>query len=247
MENKVLAVVNGKEITERQLQFAIERLPQDRKQYFSTEQGKQQLLDQIISFELIYNYAADTKMDATEQYKQQLEIMKKDLLIQVGITEIMKDVQVTDEDIEKYYEENKQMFTKGEAVTAKHILISTEEEAKKIINEIEEGMSFEDAAKTYSSCPSSAQGGNLGNFTKGKMVPEFEKAAFELEVGVISAPVKTQFGYHIIKVEEKQDASLKSLDEVKSTIATQLLQQKENTAFMNSVNELKKKYPVEMK
>lgn len=139
------------------------------------------------------------------------------------------------------------MFKTEETVVAKHILTDSEEQAKQIIEEIENGKSFEDAATEHSKCPSKAQGGNLGEFGRGRMVPEFEEAAFELEVGVISEPVKSQFGFHIIKVEDKKQPSIKPLEEVKPMITTNLLHEKQNKEFLALVERLKGIYSVEMK
>lgn len=83
-------------------------------------------------------------------------------------------------------------------VSAKHILVSQDYEMQDVLKKLEEGMSFEEAAEKFSSCPSGKRGGDLGPFTRGQMVPEFEEAAFNLEVGSVSEPVKTQFGYHLI-------------------------------------------------
>lgn len=89
-------------------------------------------------------------------------------------------------------------------VRASHILISTEQEATNLLNQIQAGQKFEKLAKKHSQCPSGKNGGDLGFFTRGRMVPEFENAAFNMQVGQVSAPVKTQFGYHLIKVTEKR-------------------------------------------
>ena len=101
---------------------------------------------------------------------------------------------------------------------------------------------FEDAAKEFSSCPSNAQGGDLGEFGKGQMVPEFDQAVFAAEVVKVVGPVKTQFGYHLIKVEDKKDASVTPFDEVKEQIRANLLQQKQNQAYTEKYKELHDKY-----
>ena len=119
--------------------------------------------------------------------------------------ETLKDVTVTDEEVAAYYEENKQQFTKGETVSAKHILVDSEEKCTSVLESITSGeKAFEDAAKEASTCPSGARGGDLGEFGKGQMVKEFEEAAFAAEIGHVVGPVKTQFGYHLIKVEDKK-------------------------------------------
>lgn len=248
MENKILATVNGKNITEQDLEFAISRFPEQNKQYFSTEEGKKQLLNQIINYELVYNFAKDSNLESDEEFKKQLELVKRDLLIQAGITKSFSDVEVTEEEITAFYEKNKEMFKTEETVNARHILVDDEEEAKKIAEDIKNNViSFEEAADKYSKCPSKAQGGSLGVFERGRMVPEFEDAAFKLDVDTISEPVKTQFGFHIIKVEDKQPSAAKDFEEVKPMIASNLLHEKQNKEFINLVEKLKGTYKVEMK
>lgn len=245
MENKVLASVNGNNITEQDLEVAMIRFPKENQDYFRSEQGKTQLLDQMISFELIYNYAKQADLENDEEYKNQLEIMKKDLLIQAGVKKVLDTVTVNDDDVKSYYDNNKDMFKSEETVNAKHILVESKEKAEEVLEKINNGISFEDAALEFSSCPSSNQGGSLGEFGRGRMVPEFENAAFELAVGEVSGPVQTQFGYHIIKLEGKTEPSIREYDEVKAMIASNLLHEKQNKAYINFVNDLKEDYKVE--
>ncbi|MCT8978878.1 peptidylprolyl isomerase [Clostridium sp. CX1] len=246
MENNVLAIVNGLQITEKELEDTIKRFPRERQGYLQTEQGKKQLLDEIISFELIYNYAKDAGIEEDKEYIAQLEKAKKEILTQIAISKVMSEVKVTDEEIKSYYEANKHMFNNPEMVSAKHILIESEEKAEEIINKINNGMAFEDAAKEFSSCPSKAQGGSLGRFARGQMVPEFEEAAFTLELDELSKPVKTQFGYHIIRVDEKVPGSVQSFDEVKDMIKNNLLQQRQTYRYSQLNSELREKYNVEI-
>ncbi len=121
------------------------------------------------------------------------------------------------------------------------------EQAEKIAKEISEGKAFEEAAREYSTCPSSEKGGDLGYFGKGQMVPEFEKAAFEGEMGKVLGPVKTQFGYHLILVEDKKEEKKVSYEEIKDNLYSQLLQQRKQEKYANTVKELEAKYGVERK
>ena len=242
MNNKVLAVLNGKEITQRELDETILRFPQERHPYLRTEEGQKQLLDEIICFELIYNYAKDNNMEADKDYILQIGKVKKEVLTQVTISKLLSQVKVEEEEISKYYENNKDMFMREETISAKHILVETLNKANEVLKHINEGMTFEEAAKKYSICPSKSSGGNLGTFGRGRMVPEFEKVAFLLKVGTISEPVKTQFGYHIIKVEEKNHESIIPLNEIKNDIKAQLLQENQKKRYMKFTNELKNKY-----
>jgi peptidyl-prolyl cis-trans isomerase C len=247
MENKVLAVVNGREITQRDLESAILKFPRERQGYLMSEEGRSQLLDQMISFELIYNYAKDNEIEKEQEYIVKLETAKREILTQTAINKILENVEVTDEEIKAYYEANSHIFKEEENVSARHILVDTLEQAEEIKNKIDTGMNFEMAAMQYSSCPSKEQGGNLGSFTRGRMVPEFEKAAFELAVGEVSAPVQTQFGYHLIKVEQKSDSAVKPLDEVYNIIKRELLSERESFKYMQFTEDLKQQYSVEIK
>jgi peptidyl-prolyl cis-trans isomerase C len=247
MENKVLATVDGREITQRDLDNAIARFPRERQSYFMNEEGRKQLLDQIISFELVYSYAKDNGIENDPAYIAQLEAAKKEILTQAAINKVLADVKVTDEEIKAYYEANQQYFKSEESVTARHILVDSLEEAQEIKNKIDNGMNFEMAAVQHSSCPSKEQGGNLGSFTRGRMVPEFEQAAFELAIGEVSEPVQTQFGYHIIKVEEKNEGSVKPIEEVYSMIQRELLNERESFRYMQLTQDLKNKYSVDIK
>jgi peptidyl-prolyl cis-trans isomerase C len=247
MENKVLAIINGQEITESDLEMTLMRFPKERQEFLSTEEGKKQLLDQMVSFELVYLDAKASGLENDENYLMQLEMAKKEILIQTAISKLMSEATVTDSEVEDYYKANEQMFMDQPTVNAKHILVDTIEKAGEVKTEILNGKTFEAAALEYSSCPSNAQGGSLGAFSRGQMVPEFEDAAFNLEIGLVSEPVKTQFGYHLIKVEDKTEGRTKSFAEVKDMIKTKLLQERQAYRYTQFVNELKEKNKVEIK
>ena len=121
MDNKVLAKVNGKEITQEDLNNAMVRFPKENQQYFATEQGKSQLLDQMVSFELIHNYAKEQGLENSDEYKEQLEVLKRDILIQAAVKKILDSVTVTEEEIKEFYNNNEDMFMTQESVSAKHI------------------------------------------------------------------------------------------------------------------------------
>ncbi|PJI08077.1 MULTISPECIES: peptidylprolyl isomerase [Clostridium] len=247
MENKVLAVVNGEEITENDLNATINSFPEERRQYFLNENGRKQLLDEIISFELVYNDAKDSDIKDQKDVKAQLKNAEKQILTHAILDRVFKDVVVADSEVVKYYEVNKDKFKDPEKVSAKHILVSTAEEALKIKKEIEEGKEFEEAARQYSSCPSKERGGDLGEFARGQMVPEFEDAAFSQEIGEVGDPVKTQFGYHLIKVERKIEPTEKEFPAIKDTIKNMLIQERQRMKYTWYVDQLKDKYKVEIK
>ncbi|MGO1469398.1 MAG: peptidyl-prolyl cis-trans isomerase [Tissierella sp.] len=245
VENKIVAKVNGKEISQQDVfKFLNEIDPQVASQ-FNTPEGIQKVIEELINQELIYLDAKENNVDEEKEYMQLLEDSKVALLKSYALNKLIADISVSEEELEKYYEEHKDYFKKPESRVASHILVTDEEEANKIYKEIEEGLSFEDAAKKYSTCPSKEKGGNLGEFSRGQMVPEFENEAFSMEIGVISKPVKSQFGYHIIRVEEKIEEQTRSFEEAKAEIQQQLLRLKQQEEYLGKIEKLEEKYKVE--
>lgn len=247
MENNVVAIVNGQEITNKDVDNTILSFPKERQTYLNTEKGREDLIKQMVDFELSYNYAKDKKFDETEDFKKQLEATKKQLLIQVAVSSVLARAKVSEDEVKKYYEENKEEFKTPELITARHILVDSEDEANSIYKEIQDGLDFSKAAEKYSKCPSKAQGGSLGTFTKGQMVPEFEEVALKAEVDKITKAVKTQFGYHLIIVDNKRESMIKPLDEVRTMITNKLLQEKQNEQYNEFTQDLRTKYTVELK
>lgn len=246
MENNVLAKILDKVITEKHVEETIKKFPADKQQYLHTEQGKQQVLDNLINFEIFYNYGKELNLEEEQECKEQFETLKREILVQYTIQKVMSEAVVTDSEIEEYFNANKQVFDTPEKVSAKHILVETEEEALKAKKEIEEGLAFGDAAMKYSMCPSNQSGGSLGQFGRGQMVLEFEEAAFTLPIGELSEPVKTQFGYHLVLVENKEEAQSAKLDDVKEVIRKRLTEQRQRYRYLNKADELKEKYAVEV-
>lgn len=243
MSKEVLAVVAGNEITEADLDAFLENVPQEQRMYASHPQFRAQFLEQLITLHAFAALGAEMKLEETEDYKKIVESAKRDILAQMAMTESMKDVQVTDEEAKAFYDANPKQFEKGATVSAKHILVAEEAAASEILAAIQSGeKAFEDAARESSTCPSGAQGGDLGEFSRGQMVKEFEDAAFDAEIGQIVGPVKTQFGYHLIKVEKKNDAAQTPFEEVAAQIKQNLMNQKRNERYSEKVAELKEKY-----
>lgn len=247
MDNKVLAVVNGREITEMDMEQAISRFSPERRAGFNSPEGRRQLLEQLISWELFYDYGVEKELEKSEEFKLQIEEARKAILTQLSIQKAISGISISEEEIREYYKNNEEAFVEPEQVSARHILVDSEKKAEEVIELIANGMTFEEAAGLFSSCPSKAQGGSLGYFSRGMMVPEFEKAAFELEVGKLSQPVKSQFGYHIIMVEDKVSEHSRPLEEAASEISSYLLQEKQNAAYGELLNELRGRYSVIIK
>ncbi len=246
-ENKVLAVVEGREITQQDVDALLGSLDPQRAMQFQSEEGKKTLVEELVNQELFFLKAKENNMEEDQEFQQELDKIKDNFLKQYAINKTIKDAEVKPEEAEVFYENNKEQFQEPEKVACKHILMDDEEALAKVKSDIDAGnVSFEDAAKENSKCPSKDQGGDLGAFPKGKMVPEFEEAAFNMDEGTISAPVKTQFGVHLIKVEEKTEASVKSFEEVKGQLMQNLLMQKQQALYTEKVKEYKEQFNVEM-
>lgn len=247
MSEKILAVAAGHEITKEELDALIRNYPPEQQMYLSDPRARDQVLEQLIAFHLFAKLAEEEKIMESQEYKVMIEKMKVELASHMAATRVIEGIRVTEEEERAFYDQNKSRLGQGERVSAKHILVDTQEQAEQAAKEIAQGKSFEDAAKEYSTCPTKDKGGDLGFFSRGQMVPEFEKAAFEGELHQVIGPVKTQFGYHLIRVEEKQKASIPEFDQVKEQIHQQLIQEKQQEAYGAKVAELTKKYGVEKK
>ena len=244
MDKKILAKVGQKEITNLDVQGAIQGLDPFQAQQFQTEEGQKYVLDDLINQELLYMYAKDNKIDQDEEFRTEMKRVEENVLKQYVINKILTSVKLTEEEKKAFFEAQKQSFSKPETASAKHILVDSEEKAKDILGKINAGeVSFEDAAKEHSTCPSKDASGDLGTFGRGQMVPEFENAVFNMNNGEVSGPVKTQFGYHLIKLENKNESSIPEYDEVAEEVGKTLLFQKQGEVYQQKLNEVKEKYP----
>jgi len=247
MENKVLAVVDGREITQEHMEYLVQTIGPQRMANFQGEEGEAQLLQELVNQELFYSLAMDQKLNEKEAFVKEVELVKANLLKSFAIREFLDTVKVDQAQVKAYYEENTSQFQQPETVQASHILVKEADEMNAVQADLESGMSFEDAATKHSTCPSKERGGDLGSFGKGQMVPEFEEAAFALEIGKVSEPIETQFGLHIIKVAARNEATSMSFEEVQGQIEQHIGQQAQNEAYFGKVSELKEKYGVEVK
>ena len=180
-------------------------------------------------------YGSDEALNKElETYGLTIEDVKDNIKSNLQIEKLLDPyIDITDEEMAKHFEENKASFGHEEQVKASHILVETEDVALEVKAKLDAGEDFAELAKEYSIDEANSQlGGNLGYFAESKMVAEFSDAAFSLEVGEISDPVKTNFGYHIIKVEDKMEEKVPVLEENVEEIKSQLFQTKSYDAYM---------------
>lgn len=245
--NNVLATVGGMPITEEEVNEFLQGLG-PRGQAYNNPEGKKAVLGQLVANKLLLLDARRNLYEAEPAFKAELAKLRDNLLISYAADKAVASVTVSDNDAEDYYNQNKNRFMSEEGVNASHILVDSEEKALEILAKIKAGeVTFEQAAAENSTCPSKANGGSLGDFGRGQMVPEFDTAVFAMEVGEISeAPVKTQFGYHLIKLNAKNEAEEIPFAEIAPEIKNALLQEKQRTAYESKINQLKILYPVDM-
>ena len=242
---KVLAQVNGKPITEEDVNRFIMAMGRNGQAY-NNPQGRAAVLEQLIAQRLFLLDAQRNLLERDQAFKDQLAAVKEQLLMEYAISKCVESVRVTEDEVRGYYDSHKEEMTEGETVNASHILVDSEDKANELLAAINAGeISFEDAAKQNSSCPSSAQGGNLGDFGRGQMVPEFDTACFEMEIGEVRGPVKTQFGYHLIRLNAKNAAEPLSYNDVRAQLYEQLTREKQQAAYQSKINQLKIMYPVD--
>ncbi len=247
-EGKVLAEVNSGSITTGDFDRELKNLPEYLKAMADTPQGRKEMLDTMVIRELILQQASKDGLDKSSEIEEKLQDLKKRLIVESFLKKkVEAESKVSDEDMKKFYEQNKDKFKTGEQIKASHILVKTEKEAKEIQAQLKAGGNFEELAKKSSVDSSSAKGGDLGWFGKGNMVPAFEKAALALKEGQISDVVKSDFGYHIIKLTGKRAAGIRPFDEVKEQIKGAILPTKQQEIFQKIKEELKKTAKITVK
>ncbi|MGQ9812190.1 MAG: peptidylprolyl isomerase [Dissulfurimicrobium sp.] len=260
-KNPVLAEVGPYKLDMKRFEEQVKSLPPQLQMMMAQNpQAKEQLVERWTHINLLAMRARDMKLDQDPEVKSRIEDLKNSLLAQEIIhKEIDKDVAISDEDAKNFYEKNKAEFSQPEMIKARHILIKVqsgapekawkeaEAKARDIKKKLDKGADFAQLAKQYSEDPGTKdKGGDLGFFPKGRMVPEFETAAFALKPGTISVPVKTQFGYHIIKVEEKRPAEVKTLNEVMPQVKQMVKMEKQQEELKKLIEQIKIKYPVKI-
>ena len=245
--SNVIAPVGGLPLTEEEVNEFLKTLG-PRGQAYNHPEGKKAIIGQLVANKLLLLDARRNLYETEPAFKAELAQLRDKLLINYAADKAIASATVTDKDAEEYYNQNKERFVTDESVNASHILVDTEDKALEILEEIKSGkISFEDAAKKNSGCPSKDNGGCLGDFEKGQMVPEFDAAVFAMEVGAISdAPVQTQFGYHLIKLNSKKGKENIPFEEIVDEIKDVLLQEKQRAAYESKINQLKILYPVDM-
>ena len=220
-----------------------EQIPEN----YKLQLTKRNVLDQIISEKLLIQESKNKGLEEDKEVLEQIAKITEQILVQILIErEILDKVMVGDEEVVKYYEENKNDFVEKEQVHLLNILVETEDEAQNLLEQLKAGGDFSEIAKEKSIGPSAAQGGDLGYIAKGTIISEIGEVVFALELGEVSDIIKTEFGFHILKVLDKKPEIIKTVEEVKEDIIENLLPLKQREAFENLLEELKSKVTIEI-
>lgn len=238
---KPVATVNGTAILPEEMTIITEDLAATLPQ-MSPQQRDDYLISFAIDLKLVAAAAEKANAVDSATLEKRLAYFRQKILMEQYLGKLAKEA-VTEEAMKKLYDDTVKTVTPEEEVRARHILLQTEDEAKKAYDRVKAGEDFAAVAKELSKDPGSSDGGDLGYFTKERMVPEFSAAAFALKAGEISQPVKSQFGWHVIKVEDKRSKPIPPFDQVKPQIADYLVRKAQQDAILKLRAEAKIERP----
>ena len=260
-DDDVVAKIGDRKITISEFNKMLGYLDSEKQKIIEKNpQLKENVLQQYIQGIVISKLAKKKGFDKNPELKEQLELLKDNIIaIEYLKKEVTNKVEVSEEDVKAYYESHKDEFKTPEMVRSRHILIKTDpsasdndkkkakEKAEEILKKIKAGEDFAKLASDVSDdTGSKPKGGELGFFPKGRMVKSFEDAAFSLKPGEVSGIVETQFGYHIIKVEEKKEPGMEPFDTAKEKIKQKLLQERTKTKVTEFIEKAMKEANIEV-
>jgi peptidyl-prolyl cis-trans isomerase C len=251
-EDTVLARINGEKITMSEYNEQMKRLSTFEKAKYRGEEGHKEFLNELILRKLMLQNARKIELDKDSEVQKKIEILMRDVTERVLVETLIKrevwdKVVVTDKEAKAYYDEHEDEFKENEQIRIRHILVKTEEEARQIRQELEAGVDFARLAKDKSIDQKTAKlEGDLGYFERGRLLPEFEKSCFGLKVGEVSEVVKTKFGYHIIKLEDEKEASIKEFYEAKGEIKEQLIFDKQREKYQEWIRQIEENAKIEI-
>ena len=246
--SEILVTVNGKNITKQDAEaFVNASSPQTH--FAQLDKAQQAMIkDRLVEKVLFTELAAKEGIEKKPEFQRNIEKIKEELLVNMWMKAQMDNAVVSDSEAKDFYAKNKDKFMQKASVHARHILVKEEKDAQAVIAEMKDlkgealKTKFIELAKTKSTGPSGPKGGDLGSFTKGQMVPEFSKAVWELAIGTMTPKaVKTQFGYHVIYLEGKNESKATAYDTVKDKIIASLKQKQFAAKITEMAKELKSK------
>jgi peptidyl-prolyl cis-trans isomerase C len=243
----VIARYSGKTLTTADAQEAMKKLPGPSRVYLSSPDRKRQFVDNLIMNDLMFEEGKRQGLDADPEITRQVDDFRERLVVQRVLRDLRKRPEISDEEAKQKYDANPNLYSTTQ-IRASHILVKDEATAKEIRAQLVSNPdSFADVAKEKSTdLGSGRRGGELGLFGPGRMVPEFEAVAFSLKPGEISEVVKTQYGYHVIKVTERKEGTVRPFDQVKAQIKSQIANQRLQDQLDKYMSDLRAKADVKV-
>ena len=243
-----IARVGDQFITVNDISEHLAAIPDNARNLYEGKKGLRTLIDELIKTDLLYLQAKKEGLDRNAVYISRVESFKKFALVNLLFEKIIaSQADVSENEARDYYEKNIKSFTLPQQIRASHILVKTRTEAEKILGDIRKGKNFGIIARQRSIDTNSAEnGGDLGFFVKGEMSPEFEAVEFRMKKGEISQPVKSRYGYHIIKLTDIKKGKAVEFSRIKDTIIKKLKEGKQQDIFNKYIGRIRDSYPVKI-
>ncbi len=226
LESGVVAQVGDDRILEKDIEEILSHIPVQYRTRYSSAEGRKEVVDGLVKIKTLAWEARKRGIDKQDGVRMKISYLTDQTLAKELENELKKSLKVSDAEIEKYYNDHREKYVTPDRIKARHILVDKEDQAGALSKQLKKGASFEELAKKSSKCPSAQKGGDLGWFGKGKMDPAFENAAFALKKGETSGVVKSSFGYHIIRLDDRRENKTRTLDQVKKSIERIVLREK---------------------
>lgn len=242
-----VAKIDGKTITKEDVQAEMSALPDMAKAFFTGPEGTARFVDELVKKELLYTEAMKKGLDKDKNYQRKLEDFKKLTLINQLLDKEMESVgKVTDKDVKEYYDKHKDEMIMSSQVRLSHIVVKSEDEAKKAYERLQKGEDFAKVAAEMSQDKATSKtGGDIGTFKRGDMAPQLEEVAFRLKKGEISMPVALKDGIHILKATDVKGTAV-DFEKAKGAIGQRIMAEKQRAAFDTLIEKLKKASKVEI-
>ncbi len=250
----VLATVGNNRITREMLDHIIATIPEDKRVPFLTPDGRKKLLEEVVSLTLFAEAAKVQGIDKEPASRSRLDYVQREYLAGEYLRRRLADNPlVTENELRDFYKDHIAEFKPPEEMKARHIVVKSEEQANRILSQLKEGADFAELAKKHNIDPTAATGGRLESpdgrewLPRGMFEASFEHMLFKIPKGQIGGPIKTQFGWHILKVDDRRQPETRSFQQMRSMIRNRLEEQKKNETQSKLTEELKKSIPVTIK
>ncbi len=239
----IAASVNGKKILVSEFEEKLRQMPAFFQQ---SEAQRRKFLESLIDREILLSETVRRKLNNDEAVKKRLKLALEQISIEELVKKAIPETAVTDQELKDFYQEKKEQFVEREKVQVSQILVRSEKEAKGILGQLKGGKAFAGLARTKSISPDASRGGDIGYFGRGEMLPEFEEVAFSLKKGQTSKVIKSPFGYHILKLTDREDKQQKSFAEAREEIGAIVRQKKQRGALDKWFKDLKAQAKIEI-